>query len=335
MGSSDSLSGTLDGTYNCFREENISAQLYWHKVQRVRNGSYGSKNGEYNTVEQHFWGGVSHNKLAGMPNPGAGTVSRNPDSFKATLSWNITNGISSVIPLTVYRRLDGSSVSSRERIGQVNSNAGSFTDPSLPADPDKDYIYELVYENSSWRESAGSETIRLTISAPSISSLWGGTGTAESPYLIKNEADLRRLSKYAELYSPNTAGKYWKQTADIDLGGEARPWTSIGKNAYFRGSYNGGGFTVSNMYVKGSDYYCGFFGNVSGYDLPEDPVIENIRLKAANIKAENKMYVGALAGNATMITIRNCYAEGAVSGGMSVGGLLGQAYTVEVENCCR
>ena len=333
MGSSDSLSGTLDGTYSCFKKEDISAQLYWHKVQSVRNGSYGSKNGEYNTVEQHFWGGVNKNTLLAMPNLGAGTVSRNPDSFKATLSWNITNANVSVIPLTVYRRLDGSSVSSRERIGQVNSNARSFTEPSIPEDADKDYIYELVYENSSWRESAGSETIRLTISAPSISSLWGGTGTAESPYLIKNEADLRRLSKYAELYSPNTAGKYWKQTADIDLGGEARPWTSIGKNAYFRGSYNGGGFTVSNIHIADDDLYSGFFGNVSGYDLPEVPVIENIRLKAVNVNGKNSVNAGVLAASLNKVIVRNCYVEGSVSGKDGVGGLAGDCYVSTVENC--
>ena len=84
MGSSKSLSGTLDGTYDCFREEDINAQIYWRKVSSVKNGSYGSKGNEYNDVEQVFWGEVSYNKLAALPNPGSGTASINPETFKTT-----------------------------------------------------------------------------------------------------------------------------------------------------------------------------------------------------------------------------------------------------------
>ena len=96
-----------------------------------------------------------------------------------------------------------------------------------------------------------------------------GKGTAENPYEIRNVNDLKLLAQ--KVNSNETAnsgityeGKYFKQTADIDLNNETN-WTPIGKsNNPFKGIFNGDGHQITNLEVTGNSNNAGLFGYVDG-----------------------------------------------------------------------
>lgn len=135
------------------------------------------------------------------------------------------------------------------------------------------------------------------------------------------------LKEFAELVNEGTsfAGKTVKLTADIDLKDEA--WTPIGtKENPFKGTFDGGNNTVSNLKVTGENSYVGFFGRMS------DATLKNITIKNADV--EGKDTVGALIGSGYTGRIENCSVEGTISinGNYKVGGLTGEGYAV-IENC--
>ena len=331
MGTSNSVSGTLSGNFNPEKGDWIYSKCYVSKTESVKNGSYGNKGGEYIDVYQRFYGSRIDTQLSSYPVFNDLNASRDPATQKVTLNWRVYSSGNIQNPYTIYRRKANAPASAREKLEELPPSIKTFTEANLPNDPFSDYLYEVVCHEPNWNEAAGSEYLRHSVTVGKIAT-WEGAGTAESPYLIKNEADLRLLSIYVNS-EYITADKYWKQTADIDLGGEARPWTPIGESLSFKGNYNGGGFTVSNMYIAGNHYYCGFFGAVFSTDISNNRVIENVRLKAVNVNVDNTMSVGALAGDIYGVIVRNCYVEGTVSGKNKVGGFMGLSTANAVENC--
>ena len=66
-----------------------------------------------------------------------------------------------------------------------------------------------------------------------------GSGTQADPYLISSLADLQSFRDSVDAGTP-TANKYWKLTADIDMGGSSNPWNPIGSNSNpFSGTFDG------------------------------------------------------------------------------------------------
>ena len=117
-----------------------------------------------------------------------------------------------------------------------------------------------------------------------------GNGSEESPYLIENAANLYWISRNINSGNVSFAGKYFKQTSDIDLGGKAMP--SIGSYyansrdmAAFGGIYDGQGFSVMNGTVTAADDTVSFsidrgyglFGVIYGATL-KNIVLDNIQI---------------------------------------------------------
>jgi hypothetical protein len=102
---------------------------------------------------------------------------------------------------------------------------------------------------------------------------FGGTGTAESPYLIRTAADLANLAALVnDAFTREYGDKHYALTADIDLSDfpkDGGGWVPIGINRYysFRGTFDGGNHTVSGLSIdrrtqaSGGDYE-GLFGYV-------------------------------------------------------------------------
>lgn len=182
-----------------------------------------------------------------------------------------------------------------------------------------------------------------------------GKGTAENPYEIRNVNDLKLL---AEKVNSGTTyeGKYFKQTANIDLEDlENEPnWTPIGKeNNPFKGIFNGDGHQITNLEVTGNSNNAGLFGyvdgaiiqncnvtgEVNGYDYVGG-VVGNAYGKTqilscsfrGDVTGEDS-YIGGIAGSARG-TIKNCYALADVTATEFIaGGIAGYAYHVTIENC--
>ena len=167
-----------------------------------------------------------------------------------------------------------------------------------------------------------------------------GSGTASDPYLISSAEELAGLAYMTNISTSTTyngSGVYYRQTADIDL--SAYWWDAIGTNSgtsyYFRGYYDGDGYTVSGVYTPaGSDSnysYQGLFGYVYGASSTIRAEISNVGVINSNI--QGYQYVAGIAGRAYYTNITNCYNTGTVTGSSSyVGGVVGYNSLSTVSN---
>lgn len=102
-------------------------------------------------------------------------------------------------------------------------------------------------------------------------------------------------------------------TADIDLNNE--DWEPIGKSN-FAGTFEGGGYHISNLKVNTSGDKAGLFGYVSGgkvYNLRVSGEVTSTKSNVGGIAGE--LYWGAV--------VKNCIFSGSVSGKSMVGGIAG------------
>jgi hypothetical protein len=162
-----------------------------------------------------------------------------------------------------------------------------------------------------------------------------GSGTSDSPYLIKSASDLAFLAK--SVNEGNTyESKYFKLTADIDLAG--KEWTPIGSSTAFQGIFDGctsetdgvcsGTHTISNLYINRQDQNnVGLFGQVTGKGVVKNLTIENVDVTGCKC-------VAALVGNKNTSQITNCHVKGniVITGNYDVGGISGYGYG-SVTNC--
>lgn len=159
----------------------------------------------------------------------------------------------------------------------------------------------------------------------------GGTGAENDPWLISSAEELAYLAKTCnngEMYS----GKYFKQTADIYLGGY--DWVPIGKsegNGSFKAVYDGNYFSIYNMYmadIDSSRESVGLFGRTGV------SVIKNVSIKQSVIDATGINYVGAFVGfSDARSTFENCKVEANIIGDTGVGGIAGISWNSKFINC--
>lgn len=148
----------------------------------------------------------------------------------------------------------------------------------------------------------------------------GGDGSSDAPYLVSDADGLD--------YARNRLSAHYRQTADIDLSAFA-DFTPIGKTGNrFLGSYDGGGFTISNLHITSSTDYRGLFGQTYGATL------KNVKLVGVAMNG-GFSHAGALVGGATSgTTISGCSASGVVAStsasGSNIGGLVGWLSSSEV-----
>jgi len=157
----------------------------------------------------------------------------------------------------------------------------------------------------------------------------GGRGTADDPYQIAAAADLIALGE-----TPADYDKHFILTADIDLdpnlpgrkvfdkaviAANTTEATNRVEGAPFTGIFDGGGHTVSRLTIKGfkGGHCMGLFGR-----LESGAEVKNLGVVDVNITGSGT-YVGGLTGYNLRGTVTHCYSTGAVSGDISVGGLVG------------
>lgn len=114
------------------------------------------------------------------------------------------------------------------------------------------------------------------------------------------------------------------QTADIDLTG-IDDWTPIGNNVspsynYFQGSYNGNGYTISNLKIKSGERYRGLFGWVNGESSSTPAVLTGIHLRNVDIDVSHNsnIFCGAIAGAVSDAVITFCSAQGEIKTDMNL-----------------
>jgi hypothetical protein len=113
-----------------------------------------------------------------------------------------------------------------------------------------------------------------------------------------------------------TLSAHYRQTQNIAL---TPGWTPIGTDANrFTGTFNGGGFTISNLVFTPTAFGQGMFGVIG-----EGGRVENLILTGVNITSPFNR-IGSIAGD-NYGTISSCRAEGSISAVGSVGNFGGIA----------
>lgn len=158
-----------------------------------------------------------------------------------------------------------------------------------------------------------------------------GDGLTDSPYEISSLANLKWLSENPDIWG---AGLHFLQTADI-YASDTRSWNDgkgflpIGRlTQKFNGSYNGGDFIISDLYINSKITGTGLFGFL------HNSTLKNIHLVDANISSTAD-YTGGIFGSAEEITnlINLSVVNSSIIGVIYVGGIGGGLYKSNVSNC--
>ena len=147
-----------------------------------------------------------------------------------------------------------------------------------------------------------------------VSTSFKGEGTQASPYLIESGADLALLAQ--EVNGGNSyAGKYFKQTCDVDLGSkEFAPIGNRDTSKAFCGLYDGNGYKITNFYQTFQYRFGGLFGwMITAEDFTPGIINVNLEGKMDTVTRDGDIYTGALLGwsqrsgsHPNKILIANC-----------------------------
>ncbi|MDX9871655.1 MAG: stalk domain-containing protein [Clostridia bacterium] len=154
-----------------------------------------------------------------------------------------------------------------------------------------------------------------------------GSGTETDPYKVATPQQLNAVRYYL---NDNTV--HFEQTADIDLSGYAN-WIPIGDTTtQFKGTYDGGGYIISNLTIDSDATYVGLFGDVGGTG-----VLTRIALEDADVRSTAATFgkVGILTGH-NAGSISYSYSTGTVQAngaGADVGGLVALNEQGSISNC--
>jgi hypothetical protein len=192
--------------------------------------------------------------------------------------------------------------------------------------------FSAVINDQTASVSGGGSTVTLSYAFDEIfdSENEGMNGSPEKPFKVYDVATLKRVG--------TESGNGWTLFADYEqiddiilppVNAEKSNWIAIGSFSNsagnsFRGIYDGGGHTISNLTINANSGYQGMFGY-----LTTTGTVKNVGIIKSSIKGN---ICGGVVGRNDIGTIQNCYFSGSVTGGGDVGGIVGQNNGT-VQNC--
>ena len=137
------------------------------------------------------------------------------------------------------------------------------------------------------------------------------------------------LMNVAELVNGGKSDINITLDTDIDLTG--KDWTPIGTdydNSY-KGTFDGGGHTITGLTFTTNDEYAGLFGWLNRAGTVKNVVMEGVQITS------NQIYGGSIGGvvGSSWGTIENCSVSGNVSGTVYVGGVVGVQIGGSITGC--
>ena len=161
---------------------------------------------------------------------------------------------------------------------------------------------EASFNNCKWdskREITLGENAKVVIDGDVIT---------QDIYFISDMSALENFQRKVNSNDASFVNLYVMLSADLDMNdGYYATWTPIGQTGggYFKGTFDGHGYTISNMKVDstnktGANYATGFFGWLNG------ATVKNLNFDNATVIGNH--YVGVVAGymEASGCTISNC-----------------------------
>ncbi len=159
------------------------------------------------------------------------------------------------------------------------------------------------------------------------------TNADATEFTIDTAEELAGLAKLVNDGNDTFDGKKVTLTHDINL--ENKDWTPIGINdsAQFKGEFNGGDYTISNMTFTTILEYAGLFGSTS------NAYLHNLKLDEISFSGttETAVFVGSLVGYVYKtgviddVRVTNLTMD-LTAPGNSIGGLVGYTYDGNIKN---
>ncbi len=213
------------------------------------------------------------------------------------------------------------------------SRAGyDFAGWSLTPDGDVAYANEGSVSNLTTESGA-----TVILYAKWTTTSWAGDGTEGNPYKIQYPSQLDLLASNVNSGVSDYENKYFKQTANLTYDGTENNYTPIGKSShYFRGHYDGGGYTISGININSIGNDIGVFGYVY---FPG--TVENVTLANSTIKGFTDVggIIGYLYGDQYNPDVSNCRVESDVTIGAGTssapnhGGIVGRMRCGIISGC--
>ena len=167
-----------------------------------------------------------------------------------------------------------------------------------------------------------------------------GKGTEAEPFVLKTAEHLAWFREFVNEGNMEACAKIADDVKEIDMSTVCHKadtekqvtelsWIPIGNSdKMYRGTFDGNGKTISNLYINATSDYTGFFG------YAEKGSIKNITFDNAKVKSTDNLYTGILAGFEELCIIENIktLANCSVEGKDDVGGIAGRA-SGDIGNC--
>ncbi len=154
----------------------------------------------------------------------------------------------------------------------------------------------------------------ISASAEAPKKILTGTGQKLDPFLVRSVEDLCILRDEVN-EGKSFEGSFILQTVDLDLS-SIENWTPIGNtetNAYFKGTYNGGGHTISNLNCEQKGGDAALFSTLGG-------VVMNLGIESGNIKGDKAASI-AIRSVGKNAVIMNCYNKASIKGTQMAAGI--------------
>ena len=185
----------------------------------------------------------------------------------------------------------------------------------------KTFVYKM--KNATDWQAGGEYTYTVSLAAAKD---LGYTIESNGSYTVYNADGLMNIAK---LVNGGKSDINITLTADIDLTG--KDWTPIGTdydNSY-KGTFDGGGHTITGLTFTTNDEYAGLFGWLNKAGTVKNVVMEGVQITS------NQIYGGSIGGVAgySWGTIENCSVSGSVSGTVYVGGVVGVQIGGSITGC--
>ena len=185
----------------------------------------------------------------------------------------------------------------------------------------KTFVYKM--KNATDWQAGGEYTYTVSLAAAKD---LGYTIESNGSYTVTSADGLMNI---AELVNGGKSDINITLTADIDLTG--KDWTPIGTdydNSY-KGTFDGGGHTITGLTFTTNDEYAGLFGWLNRAGTVKNVVMEGVQITS------NQIYGGSIGGvvGFSWGTIENCTVSGSVSGTVYVGGVVGAQIGGSITGC--
>lgn len=184
----------------------------------------------------------------------------------------------------------------------------------------------LVYKMKNATDWQAGGEYTYTVSLLAAAKDLGYTIESDGSYTVTSADGLMNI---AELVNGGKSDINITLDTDIDLTG--KDWTPIGTdydNSY-KGTFDGGGHTITGLTFTTNDEYAGLFGRLNRAGTVKNVVMEGVQITS------NQIYGGSIGGvvGYSWGTIENCSVSGSVSGTVYVGGVVGAQIGGSITGC--